>query len=367
MLLGSICVSSPLLAQPSRADTDLRRKYNAALQEIDRLRAELAKAKQDIARLRQQSARSAAENRPQPAVTAEQYQKAIAERTRRIEADPQDTQAYVERGIAYTRLGEYQRALNDLNRAIALDASNATAYNPRGIVYYQLEQYSKALKDFNRAITHDPYQPESYNNRGVLYQTLGDYKRAMTDLRQAARLGLDTAPEALRILRADVQQAQKRLQQAGFSPGPADGAPGSKTLTALRAYQRHKGLPVTGQFDTKTKQALGLQPSAGTSPHAASSTILTRFVKKPTPQYPMQARQQGWEGTVTLRFEMLANGTIGAVEIAKSSGYPLLDTTAQNTLKQWTHRPAQENGRPVTQWATLDFTFTLDKSSNASP
>ena len=75
--------------------------------------------------------------------------------------------------------------------------------------------------------------------------------------------------------------------------------------------------------------------------------------------YPLLARQQGWEGTVTLHIELLANGTVGTVEVAASSGYPSLDAAAQETVQRWTHTPARRNGIPVTSWTKLNFTFTL--------
>jgi len=63
-----------------------------------------------------------------------------------------------------------------------------------------------------------------------------------------------TAPQRQRI-----RQVQERLQAAGFSPGPVDGALGSRTRDALRRYQRAKGLRSTGEPDKATLKALGVQ------------------------------------------------------------------------------------------------------------
>jgi protein TonB len=49
--------------------------------------------------------------------------------------------------------------------------------------------------------------------------------------------------------------------------------------------------------------------------------------------YPDVARQNGWEGTVSLRLELLADGTVGEVQVAHSSGYTALDTAAQEAAK----------------------------------
>jgi protein TonB len=63
---------------------------------------------------------------------------------------------------------------------------------------------------------------------------------------------------------------------------------------------------------------------------------------------------------------MLGDGTIGSIEVAKSSGHDILDTAAQNALKQWRHQPPSQQGQPETTWATLDFNFTLDHATDSN-
>lgn len=366
MLSGLFLALCPLpaasqTAAPGASSADLQRQYREVQQEIERLRRELATAKATIARL-QQSQGGPASSAPQAAsAQPATYQEAIAALTRILENNPKDAQAHRKRGIAYAHIGKYPEALADLNQAIALNDPNAAAYNQRGIVHYKLGRYPQAMGDFNKAIAKQPKLAESYNNRGILYKTLGNYQRALADLRRANQLGLAYAPAAIKVLRGEVRQAQQRLQQVGFNPGPADGLPGAATAAALRAYQRQQGLRVTGHLDNRTQQALGLSPpSAASSANATSEAILSRFIDKPALDYPLKARQEGLEGTVTLRFEMLADGTIGAIEVAKSSGHPILDTAAQKALKQWRHRPSSNPNQPASAWATLDFNFTLD-------
>ena len=358
----NISPAAPQTEKSAPPVAELQSQYREALQEIEQLRQELAAAKQTITRLQQQ--RGPAQAAPAQPQT---YQEAITVLTQALEQNPADAQAYRNRGIAYAHMDQYPEALADLNRAIELNDADAEAYNQRGIVHFKLGRYPQAMADFNRAIAIQPKLAEAYNNRGVLHKTLGNYQQALKDLRQADQQGLAHAPQALEIVRAEVRQAQRRLQRAGFDPGPADGLPGTATAKALQAYQRHQGLPVTGHLDNRTQQALGLSPSASsTSKNAASEALLSRFIDKPPLEYPLEARRNGWEGTVTLRFEMLADGTIGAIEVAHSSGHAILDTAARNALKQWRHRPPTQPDQPKTTWATLDFNFTLDNATDAS-
>jgi peptidoglycan hydrolase-like protein with peptidoglycan-binding domain len=58
---------------------------------------------------------------------------------------------------------------------------------------------------------------------------------------------------------ATIRQAQERLGDRGFNPGPRDGQMGEKTQVALRQFQRAHGLPPTGVLDDATRAALGLE------------------------------------------------------------------------------------------------------------
>jgi lipoprotein-anchoring transpeptidase ErfK/SrfK len=58
-------------------------------------------------------------------------------------------------------------------------------------------------------------------------------------------------------LRATVS-LQIALERAGFSPGIIDGIPGGKTTTALREFQRSRGMPVTGALDRASRMALAV-------------------------------------------------------------------------------------------------------------
>jgi curli biogenesis system outer membrane secretion channel CsgG len=50
--------------------------------------------------------------------------------------------------------------------------------------------------------------------------------------------------------------AQRRLAELGFDPGPADGKPGARTTAAIRAFQHAQGLDVTGRLDAATSAQL---------------------------------------------------------------------------------------------------------------
>ena len=57
----------------------------------------------------------------------------------------------------------------------------------------------------------------------------------------------------------NVFEAQVALIGEGISPGSLDGAMGSQTRTALEAFQRNNGLPITGELDAVTKINLQIE------------------------------------------------------------------------------------------------------------
>jgi periplasmic protein TonB len=64
---------------------------------------------------------------------------------------------------------------------------------------------------------------------------------------------------------------------------------------------------------------------------------------------------------VTLRLELRADGTVGDVQVERSSGHDVLDTAAQEAAKTWKHMPPTQEGVPMTRWAEMSLTFTLDR------
>lgn len=53
-----------------------------------------------------------------------------------------------------------------------------------------------------------------------------------------------------------VREIQQCLQKAGCNPGGADGVVGSQTVSAIKTFQRNKGLTADGVVGTKTWAAL---------------------------------------------------------------------------------------------------------------
>jgi lysozyme family protein len=55
-----------------------------------------------------------------------------------------------------------------------------------------------------------------------------------------------------------ISRLQAALKKAGHNPGRMDGVLGIETMSAVKSYQRAKGLP-SGQLTIKTLKSLGVQ------------------------------------------------------------------------------------------------------------
>jgi peptidoglycan hydrolase-like protein with peptidoglycan-binding domain len=63
-----------------------------------------------------------------------------------------------------------------------------------------------------------------------------------------------------------VEEIQKILKDAGFDPGPVDGVMGGQTRSAIRKFQKEKGLKQTGKIDSVTYLALNRQKESAKEP-----------------------------------------------------------------------------------------------------
>src|ERR1044071_2022064 len=79
------------------------------------------------------------------------YDTAIAEFSKAIEAEPKDAKNYFNRGTAYRGANKLTEALADFSKAIELAPQDLAAYVGRGEVLLAQKQPDRALADFEKA------------------------------------------------------------------------------------------------------------------------------------------------------------------------------------------------------------------------
>lgn len=86
--------------------------------------------------------------------------------------------------------------------------------------------------------------------------------------------------------------------------------------------------------------------------------VLPVVVRAVKPEYPTDLIPEKIQGSVFLRCVVLADGTIGDIEITKAL-HPRLDREAGRAATLWLFKPGTKNGKPVPVEITLELTFTL--------
>jgi TonB family protein len=94
--------------------------------------------------------------------------------------------------------------------------------------------------------------------------------------------------------------------------------------------------------------------------------VLQRISQPPSPSkpencddyYPTLSSWLGHEGTTSLSFRVLADGTVEDVKVAQSSGHGRLDSAAVECVSKWHYRPAIKDGRLADMPWTASVTWS---------
>src|SRR5215510_8619467 len=74
--------------------------------------------------------------------------------------------------------------------------------------------------------------------------------------------------------------------------------------------------------------------------------------------YPRDSVRLREEGLASLRYAIIEDGTIGDIQVLKSSGFARLDEAAIALVKsKWRYKPATRNGRPIQFPQTTNVSF----------
>ena len=122
--------------------------------------------------------------------------------------------------------------------------------------------------------------------------------------------------------------------------------PNHDALRIPAAFTIHHNFPVLAVARDQTAKSKGIRTSV-------------KPIRTEHPPYPRFAREQGWEGTVTLRLVIGQDGKVASATTRKSSGYPILDDSAVQAVQQWTFQPAQNGEFPITAKVDLPIRFDL--------
>lgn len=117
-----------------------------------------------------------------------------------------------------------------------------------------------------------------------------------------------------------------------------------------------KGIAVYG--DGNNFDPAGLEGGSAAAIALPEEAIPPMPVKtNAVPQYPQEARAAGKMGTVVLKVVILADGTVGKVEVMR--GDEPFVSAALETVKGWKYQPARFKGQAITVYRIIQIPFKL--------
>jgi protein TonB len=99
---------------------------------------------------------------------------------------------------------------------------------------------------------------------------------------------------------------------------------------------------------------------AGPGLAGVGGITLPKLIEKVRPEYPEMARKARLESRVFLKAVILADGSVGEIELV-GCDCPCMgfEEAAIAAVEQWTYEPATLNGRPVDVYFTVVVDFTI--------
>ncbi|MGK7916452.1 MAG: substrate-binding domain-containing protein [Prochloraceae cyanobacterium] len=167
-------------------------------------------------------------------VKLHEYEKAILDCSEAILLNPQDLQAYYFRGIAFFNLKRYQEAISDWNEVILFNSQLAEAYYYRGQAYAVLQEYEQAIADFEQVILLNPECAQAYHHRALIYHAQGEYNQASADYEQSIRLEPNNS---LAQLNRSIIDNKLKVADEEVFPGALALASHNQELEGLQPYQ----------------------------------------------------------------------------------------------------------------------------------
>jgi protein TonB len=146
-----------------------------------------------------------------------------------------------------------------------------------------------------------------------------------------------------------------------LEPLPEEPAPPEpeKILTTNQSEQVATAQPTPEPKKVERKSA-----TQRPTPVAAAKTANVPqpvVIRNTPPVYPETARRAGWEGRVTVRVEVSADGLPISVALEKSSGYGVLDQAALRAVKGWRFQPRTIGGVAMAGMVDVPVNFTLSR------
>ena len=133
----------------------------------------------------------------------------------------------------------------------------------------------------------------------------------------------------------------------------------ARTAEAIaRSIEPERSAPTAAAAAAPAEAGAGGKAEQGVSMTLSGPILDREILASQAPAYPQTAKQQGWQGTVSVYFTVLPDGTIKKVLVEQASPHQVLDEAAKRCLANWRFSPLPA-GATAEQWGVLTIVFRL--------
>ncbi|HZH29876.1 MAG TPA: tetratricopeptide repeat protein [Pyrinomonadaceae bacterium] len=297
-----------------------------------------------------------------------------------IKKRPAEARAWHFLGLALSRERDFKEAAEAFARAVKLEPNYAHAQAALAYTQLVLYKYDDAERAASRALALDTRNVEAHYVFGAVRLRKLGAAQALESAEAALKINPNFAPawllkaQALVGLNGEVYASAFNLltnrRPKSEPSSPEDRARLARQLTeaagALEQYIKLNRNPALAselreQLETLRAHAGGLVPGGGGEQHIYTAEDVTTkavITTRPMPVFPRRTAR-GWRiGSVVLRLVLAADGQVRHIFII--SGLP--DGLTEDVIKaarEIKFTPATKDGRPVSQFITLEYAFNL--------
>lgn len=289
-----------------------------------------------------------------------------------------DAQAWLHLGIALARAGESKDARKAFEKAIKL--SPDTPQPHIGMAYLLLEsgKVEDAEREAARAVALDARNAESHYALGLVHLRKNNPAQALAEAETTLKLN----PTFAGALLLKVEAAKESYAAAVFERYEKYGKPDQPlpevspeerakfgnllkeaSLTLEKFLAQFPASPDAARWREEVETLRFHSESVGQSDaplvyKAGEVATKAEILSKPEPLYTEEARKKGVTGTIRLRMVLAFDGRVRHVLALTRLGGGLTEM-ALNAARRIKFRPATKDGRPVSQFVTIEYHFSI--------
>lgn len=208
-----------------------------------------------------------------------------------LSLDPNDAQAYYNRGILAAHQETADHGLLDFTKAIQLKPDFTKAYFRRGMVYHKQGEYKLALKDFDQVLKYNPQAHQALSAQGYTYSQLGNHKAAL----QAYGKALELYPKDLVT---HIRRGYVQLETGNYEAAIVDFTVVAEQPSTYQGHgynNRGNAKRLTGDYTGALEDLVQAQALDSLNAHVYHHRALLAAVQ----QQPAEA-QKYWERAIEL-------------------------------------------------------------------